>query len=227
MVEMMTRERRANIAPKHKRPKLPGRLVLVLQGGGAPGAYQVGVYQALHEAKLEPDWMIGTSIGAINGAIIAGSPIGRRMDRLREFWSRIERNGFGALWPWLDDGASRLETLMNGIPGFFSPNWTAAWGWHAQVGVEGASLYVTDALKTMLAEFVDLECLQSTRTRLTIGSVNVRTGQMHYFDSRDMTLRLEHVLASSALPPAFPAIRIEGEPYWDGLLQYAHRGRFR
>jgi len=190
-------------------------MVLVFQGGGALGAYQVGVYQALHEARIEPDWVIGTSIGAINAAIIAGNAVDRRMERLAAFWERLERGG-KMPWPWLGNSHPSLEALMEGIPGFFSPNWAAAWNWQAPVGAEHAAFYRTDALKTTLAEFVDLERLGSEPTRLTVGCVNLCSGEMRYFDSRDMPLRLEHVLGSSALPPAFPAIRIDGAPYWDG-----------
>ncbi len=170
-------ERAARAGAGASKPKLPGRMVLVFQGGGALGAYQVGVYQALHEARIEPDWVIGTSIGAINAAIIAGNAVDRRMERLAAFWERLQRGGDGMPWPWLGNSHPSLETLM---------------------------------------EFVDLERLGSEPTRLTVGCVNLCSGAMHYFDSRDMHLGLEHVLGSSALPPAFPAIRIDGEPYWDG-----------
>ena len=76
---------------------LPGQVVLVLQGGGALGSYQAGVYQALHEAGIEPDWVIGTSIGAINGSLIAGNAPENRLARLKEFWKRMEQNPVWAL----------------------------------------------------------------------------------------------------------------------------------
>jgi NTE family protein len=196
-----------------KRP-LPGQVVLVLQGGGAVGAYQAGAYEALHDAGFEPDWVIGTSIGAINGAIIAGNAPERRMDSLRAFWKRIERNNLRATtsWPWLGN----LETLLRGVPGFFSPNPAAIWGVNASVGLDHAAFYSADALKSTLVELVDFERLRSSPTRFTVGAVNVRTGRMRYFDSRNQPVRLQHVLGSSALPPAFPAVDIDGEPYWDG-----------
>ncbi len=184
------------------------QIVLVLQGGGALGAYHGGVYEAMHEAGLEPDWLIGTSIGAINGAIVAGNPIGERLARLREFWSRVEGsspvNGAFAHW----------ATLAAGVPGFFVPR-PPTW-MNTPVGVERASYYDTAPLRETLAELVDLEALAQKKPRLTIGAVNVPRGQMRYFDSRHMALTLEHVMASGALPPAFGAVRIRGEAYWDG-----------
>lgn len=198
---------------------LPGQVVLVFQGGGALGAYQGGVYQALHEAEIEPDWVIGTSIGAINGAIIAGNRRGERLDRLRAFWSRLERRSpWGAL-PLAAFGgnpAVQLLTIFGGIAGYFSPNRALVWGPHALVGAERAGFYTIEGLQETLARIIDFDRLNSGQPRLTVGAVNVRAGDMHYFDSRKMPITLQHVLASGALPPAFPAIRIDGDPYWDG-----------
>jgi NTE family protein len=199
--------------------RAPRQTVLVLQGGGALGAYQVGVYQALHEHGIEPDWVIGTSIGAINGALIAGNRPEQRLERLHAFWDRVEQSSptdglrVRPLWGnWL----STLNTVSRGIPNFFTPN-PAAWaGAQAQLGVEAASYYSTAPLHATLKSLVDFDLLNECRTRLTVGAVNVRSGRMHYFDSRDSTLGTEHVMASGALPPAFPAIRVDGEPYWDG-----------
>ncbi len=198
---------------------LPGQSVLVLQGGGALGAYQVGVYQALHEAGIELDWVIGTSIGAINGAIIAGNPVEARLDRFDEFWSSVVQKPFGFDLPFLPafgNAASNFATLAGGISGFFSPNPAALWGLHAAVGVEKAGFYSTAELRQTLHDSLDADLLSTGKPRLTVGAVNVRTGVMRYFDSREGALGIEHILASSALPPAFPAVRIKGEPYWDG-----------
>jgi NTE family protein len=206
-------------AASSKPSTLPGQVVLVFQGGGALGAYQGGVYQALHEAGIEPNWVIGTSIGAINGAIIAGNPFETRLDCIREFWARIEHKpawGYTPLALMAGNVAAHMMTVFNGISGYFSPNRALTWGLHASVGVEQAAFYTTEALYDTLGEVIDFERINAGQPRLTIGAVNVRSGKMHYFDSRAMPITLKHVLASGALPPAFPAIRIDGDPYWDG-----------
>jgi NTE family protein len=187
---------------------LPGQVVLVLQGGGAPGCYQAGVYQAMHEAGIEPDWVIGTSIGAINGAIIAGNKIGDRLDQLHKFWSSLEGWFAG---PW-----GSLTTLLAGVPGFFAPNPAVAWGLETKVGIERAALYSIDPLKKLLPKLVDFDLINSGKPRFTVGLVNVRSGQMRYFDNREGAIGLDHVLGSSAIPPSFPAVRLDGEAYWDG-----------
>jgi NTE family protein len=195
-----------------------GQTVLVLQGGGALGAYQVGVYQALHEVGVEPDWVIGTSIGAINAALIAGAMPSERMDRLEDFWSRVEHGDFGGvpLPSWLSSAARNFSAVANGIPAFFRPNPAAFLSAHAPLGPEDAGYYSVDPLRRTLGELIDLDQLNGGATRLTVGASNVGTSEMRYFDSRDMPLTIEHVMASGALPPAFPAVRIDGELYWDG-----------
>jgi NTE family protein len=195
------------------------QVVLVLQGGGALGAYQAGVYEALMEGGIEPDWVIGTSIGAMNGSIIAGNEPANRIARLREFWDGVGRkNPLDQLWPSSIFGNSlaNLSTITGGIPGFFTPNPQAIWGPTFPLGIEKASYYSTAPLKETLERLVDFDFLNKQRVRLSVGAVNVRTSEMRYFDSRAMPLSVAHVMASGALPPAFPAIAIEGEFYWDG-----------
>jgi NTE family protein len=195
------------------------QIVLVLQGGGALGAYQVGVYQAMHERGIEPDWVIGTSIGAINGALIAGNRPADRLARLHDFWDRVEQTQPGdslRMWRGVNNWLSGVSTVMRGIPSFFTPNPLTWAGIQANVGVESAAYYLTAPLRKTLGELVDFEQMAQCRTRFTVGAVNARTGRMHYFDSRDARLCVEHVMASGALPPAFPAVRIDGDPYWDG-----------
>ena len=201
------------------RTDLPGQVVLVLQGGGALGAYQVGVYEAMHDAGIEPDWVIGTSIGAINAALIAGNPRERRMQRLDAFWNHVELPAsLSGPFDWLGIGnlVANMTTVMRGIPAFFEPNPLALRGARAGVGVEQAAYYSTRPLQRTLGELVDFERLRDGPTRLTVGAVNATSGAMRYFDSRDETLAVQHVMASGALPPAFPAVRIDGQPYWDG-----------
>ena len=201
------------------KPGLPGQVVLVLQGDGALGAYQVGVYQALHEAGIEPDWVIGTSIGAINAALISGNKPGDRLQRLNAFWVGVEqRLPAAALFDLMGvtNMLTQLSTVTRGIPSFFTPNPAALGGPKAEVGVEAASYYSTAPLRETLNALVDFNYLSECHTRLTVGAVNACSGHMHYFDSRTERLGAEHVMASGALPPAFGAIRIGGEPYWDG-----------
>jgi NTE family protein len=206
-------------ATAHPRETFPGQIVLVLQGGGALGAYQAGVFEALHEANVEPDWVIGTSIGAINAAIIAGNPHESRLAKLHEFWSRVEQragNDFLRFWSSVTNLGANFTTVSQGIPCFFTPHLPAWLGLHAPLGVEAAAYYTTSPLASTLSDLVDLAAIKRGKVRLTVGAVNVRNGEMRYFDSRDEPIAIEHVLASGALPPAFPAVRVDGDPYWDG-----------
>jgi NTE family protein len=203
----------------HTGANFSGQVVLVLQGGGALGAYQVGVYEALHEAGIEPAWVIGTSIGAINGAIIAGNPPEVRLERLNQFWNLVQHrqyDNFGALWSAFAGQFANANTFANGITGFFAPNPHAIWGVHNPLGVDSAAFYTTAPLGGTLGGLIDFDYVNSGNGRLTLGAVNVGTGNMHYFDNREQPLDVRHVMASGALPPAFPAIRIDGEAYWDG-----------
>jgi NTE family protein len=207
----------AEAAAQARRP--PGQVVLVLQGGGALGAYQVGVYEAMHEAGIEPDWVIGTSIGAINAALIAGNAREHRLERMRQFWELVTwRSPFAAagLSAQLVNPLAGASMITQGVQGFFQPNPSAWLGVHAPLGVEHAAWYSTAPLARTLHELVDFERINGGPLRLTVGAVNARTGEMRYFDSRNEAICAEHVMASGALPPAFPAVRVDGEPYWDG-----------
>jgi NTE family protein len=211
--------------------RLPFECVtLLLQGGGALGAYQGGVYEALAEANIHPDWLAGISIGAINAAIIAGNPANSRVDRLREFWTHVTSS---APWDWsgnpFDDLARNDDTrnLLNqmsanlavacGATGFFSAR--AVMPWLQPGGALGAtSFYDTSDLKRTLERLVDFDRLNAGITRFSAGAVNVRTGNFVYFDTSTHKITPEHVMASGALPPGFPAVEIDGEHYWDGGL---------
>jgi len=211
--------------------RLPFECVaLLLQGGGALGAYQGGVYEALAEANIHPDWIAGISIGAINGAIIAGNPPHSRVDRLREFWTQVTSS---APWDWLgnpfgdlarsDDTRNLLNQMSanfavaSGATGFFSAR--AMMPWFQPGGTLGAtSFYDTSDLKHTLERLVDFDRLNAGMTRFSAGAVNVRTGNFVYFDTSTHKIAPEHVMASGALPPGFPAVEIDGEQYWDGGL---------
>ena len=194
------------------------QVALVLQGGGALGSYQAGVYEALAASPYQPDWVAGISIGAINAAIIAGNPPERRVERLRAFWEGITAPT--AVWklPHFFDGAERragaVGALLFGQPGFFTPRPPLSW-----VGEpKPLSFYDTSSLRSTLEKLVDFDRINARETRFSVGAVNVRTGHFAYFDNHTTTIRAEHIMASGALPPGFPAVEIDGEFYWDGGL---------
>jgi NTE family protein len=204
-------------------PPRPGsydkKIGLVLQGGGALGSYQAGVYEALAESDYAPDWVAGISIGAINAAIIAGNPPELRVSRLREFWESITTS----FWPGMPAGiagamqqrVSAWSALMFGAPGFFSPRAPAEWLSPDTL----VSYYDTAALRRTLERLIDFDRINDGKEmRLSVGAVNVRSGHFAYFDSAEMKIRPEHVMASGALPPGFPPVNIDDECYWDGGL---------
>ncbi len=195
--------------------------VLVLQGGGALGAYQAGVYEALAEAGAAPDWVAGVSIGSINAALIAGNPPERRVARLREFWERVS-SGNPFVPPATLDPVRPAFNRLNaasvaifGVPGFFVPRIPAPV--FAPEGSKAAlSIYDTAPLKATLTELVDFDLIKTKKVRLSVGAVNVQTGNSKYFDNAEMTLGPEHILASGSLPPAFPPVAVGEDLYWDG-----------
>ncbi|MDE2229373.1 MAG: patatin-like phospholipase family protein [Alphaproteobacteria bacterium] len=203
-------------------------IVLTLQGGGALGAYQAGVYQALDEAGIRPDWIAGISIGAINAAIIAGNPPEQRVARLRQFWETVSTN---PLWGAAGDYVGRLATgvagrravsqasalaaTVAGAPGFFAPRTVLPYLTRPG-SVAATSYYDTNALRLTLERLVDFDRINAGGTRLSVGAVNVKSGNFVYFDTTTHKIGPAHVMASGALPPGFPAIEIDGEHYWDG-----------
>jgi NTE family protein len=204
------------------------RIALLLQGGGALGAYQEGAYQALAEADLHPDWVAGISIGAINSALIAGNPPERRVEKLRAFWETVSTPPPGA--PYLaggvprDDTAHRLVnqarafgTLVAGAPGFFVPRLPPPY--LSPPGTPQAlSYYDTLPLQATLERLADFDRINDGGMRFSVGAVNVRTGNFVYFDNTTHQIGPKHVIASGSLPPGFPATAIDGEHYWDGGL---------
>ena len=209
----------AKTTGEHCPPVGDRQVVLVLQGGGALGAYQAGVYDALHEAGIEPDWVIGTSIGAITAALIVGNAPEHRIGRLHAFWDTVSHKGLPALWPGLPGlptAWTTLSAVARGLPGFFTPHHPAWLSPHLPLAEDATGYYDTAALRDTLGSLVEAEQLNASAPRLTVGAVNVRTGEMRYFDSRDDALDLRHVLASGALPPAFAPVPIGDDLYWDG-----------
>jgi NTE family protein len=207
--------------PTGWRPENCDRIALVLQGGGALGAYQAGVYQALHEADVEPTWISGVSIGAINSAIIAGNSRKHRLERLRTFWERITDR---KIWMHTPDGdifrkmrnaTSSMMTMTQGQPGFFKPRVPSPW--LSLTGAQSAtSYYECGPLRETLEELVDFSLINEKLVRFSVGAVNVLSGNFVYFDNKRDEIGPEHVMASGALPPAFPMVKIGTDHFWDG-----------
>jgi NTE family protein len=203
------------------------RIALLLQGGGALGAYQGGVYQALTEANLHPDWVAGISIGAINSALIAGNPPERRVDRLRAFWETVSAPPPGVGYFGFDPGdetthrfvnqARAFGTLVAGAPGFFTPRLPPPY-LHPPGSPGALSYYDCTPLKATLERLADFDRINCGEMRFSVGAVNVRSGNFVYFDNTTHQIGPEHVMASGSLPPGFPATVIDGEHYWDGGL---------
>lgn len=209
-------------------------IALVLQGGGALGAYQAGVFQGLDEAGIAPNWLAGISIGALNTAVIAGNPPEKRVERLNEFWQTIcQPNVSLEMWPGMEQAFSGINdymrgamnaisatnTALRGQKGFFEPRFPSPL-WRHSSSPEDASLYSIHPLKSTLERLCDFDRINenASELRVSVGAVNLRTGNFTYFDNRKIKLRPEHFMASGALPPAFPAVEIDGEHYWDGGL---------
>jgi NTE family protein len=202
---------------------------LVLQGGGALGAYQAGVYQGLHEAGIRPNWLAGISIGALNAAVIAGASESERVERLREFWETIcavpiefpandELTGgmpFAFAFRPVQNTVAAMRALTMGQNGFFKPRFPPPF-LSPFSGDAATSFYDTAPLKATLERLVDFDVLNSGDIRVSVDAVNVRSGNLVHFDTAERRLRPEHFMASGALPPGFPAIEIDGEYYWDG-----------
>jgi NTE family protein len=195
--------------------------ILLLQGGGALGAYQAGAYQGMVEAGISTTWVVGISIGAINAALIAGNPPERRVERLREFWQRISVDVGPPVAAWLDplrpyaNYMAAMSATAFGVPEFFTPRVPPPW-----LAIDGAeealSVYDTEPLVKTLERLVDFDLINRGPVRLSLGAVNVCKGSSIYFDSETTVIQPDHVRASGALPPGFPPVTIAGEHYWDG-----------
>ena len=197
--------------------------VLVLQGGGALGSYQAGVGEALHELRAAPHWVAGISIGAINAALIAGNAPERRLERLRAFWDLVTSGVQVAPW-WPTDGAHALFNeaaaawgTVTGAPGFFG-HYLPPRALYPKCAPGPLGYYDTSPLKRTLEELVDFDLINAKTVRLSVGAVDVETGNFAYFDNHEREIRPEHIMASGALPPGFPPVEIDGRLYWDGGL---------
>jgi NTE family protein len=199
------------------------RTVLVLQGGGALGSYQAGVFQALSENGVAPAWVAGVSIGAINASLIAGNHPGQRTEKLLEFWQRVTSSALPSFgvptagvpgWDALGQRMGAASAMMFGQPGFFRPRAPLDW----LTPRNAVSYYDTSDLRSTLEELVDFDLINSGATRLSVGAVEVETGNLVYFDSAQQKIGPEHVMASGALPPGFSAVQVDGRDFWDGGL---------
>jgi NTE family protein len=211
---------------RHRRPAglpLPDCVALVLQGGGALGSYQAGVIEALGTAGISVDWVAGISIGAVNAVIIAGNPPERRLARLKAFWERVSSGLpsftvplFDPLREWVHE-CSAASVMLTGVPGFFTPRPVPPA--FAAPGTPGAlSFYDTAPLARTLDELVDWDLLNDGPVRLSVGAVDIASGNFRYFDTADERLDARHIMASGALPPGLPPVEIDGRFYWDGGL---------
>ncbi|HSD38471.1 MAG TPA: patatin-like phospholipase family protein [Rhodocyclaceae bacterium] len=199
-------------------------IVLVLQGGGALGAYQAGVFEEIAKFPREPHWVAGVSIGAINAALIVGNPPAKRVERLREFWNLVSSTSstqWPSLFPWWEGHSSLTHQFHAavastfGVEGFYKPRVPPPY--LQPEGTDDAlSFYDTAPLKATLERLVDFDLINSKKMRLSVGAANVRTGNSVYFDNHFHKIGPEHIMASGALPPAFAPVMIDGEPYWDG-----------
>lgn len=215
---------------RHEPLPLPPCVALVLQGGGALGSYQGGVFEELELNAIRPGWVAGISIGAVNAALIAGNPPEKRVAAIKAFW-KIATGGLpGFILPENDMvrewahlwSAGAIATF--GVPGFFRPNWTPPF-MAPKGSAESVSFYDTQPLAKTLNDLVDWDLLNNGPVRVSIGAVDVESGNFVFFDNRaeglegggqHVRIDVRHIMASGALPPGFPAVEIDGRHYWDG-----------
>ena len=197
--------------------QIPSQTVLVLQGGGALGAFECGVVKAMEEEHLFPDIVAGVSIGALNGAIVATNPR-NATKALEAFWADLSVEMPLRLPGKIGRTLASLEILMFGVPNFFTPRWLQPFSNSSPLPMNWNSHYDTSPMKKLIAKYVDFSSLKASPVRLLVGAVNVSTGEMEIFDSYVDELTPDHILASGSLPPGFPWTVIDGQAYWDGGL---------
>lgn len=202
---------------------LPDTVALVLQGGGALGSFQAGVIEELAVANIEVDWVAGISIGAVNAALFAGNPPGKRLEAIRAFWEQATSALPDFSLP-MNDRLREIShewaagaVMLAGVPGFFRPRPIPPA--FALPGTPGAlSYYDTSPLREALDRLIDWDLLNDGPVRLSVGAVNLHSGNFRYFDTRDERIDARHIMASGALPPGLPPVEIDGCWYWDGGL---------
>ncbi|MEM1133125.1 MAG: patatin-like phospholipase family protein [Pseudomonadota bacterium] len=225
--ELLVKKRREvrEKKPKDQAIPLPETVALVLQGGGALGSYQAGVYEAMVAQDIRIDWVAGISIGAINSAIIAGNPFTTAWERLREFWEQITSGSPNIVfadnpfWRQANHRMGAFAAATSGVPGFYRPHMSVPG--FSMPGTDNAlSIYNTAPLEETLNKYVDWDRLNDGPMRLSVGAVDIESGNFQYFDTRDPVnptrIDARHIMASGALPPGFPPIEIDGRYYWDG-----------
>ena len=206
---------------------LPRQVALLLQGGGALGSFQAGVYERLDELAIDVTWVAGISIGAVNAAIIAGNPPHKRLSRLKKFWRTVSGGMPNVLLPEINQirevmhlaAAGAVATF--GVPGMFRPRlWPAPL---MPAGTTGAiSFYDSAPLQDTLNNLIDWDLLNDGPVRISVGAVDVESGNFAYWDTRgpggNTRIDARHIMASGALPPGLPPVEIDGRHYWDGGL---------
>jgi NTE family protein len=198
----------------------PYRIALVLGGGNALGSYHAGVYQALHERDMAPDWIVGTSAGAINGALIAGNAAQDRLARLTSFWQPGEASADGGWWPSPNETLRRTAAVMTAItagrPGLFNPVGPLGSWWDADASAAAQSLFDFKPLVASLERLVDFDLLNAATPRFTACAVDVESGDEALFDTAELPLTADHIRASAALLPTFPPVAIGDRVFVDG-----------
>ncbi len=193
---------------------------LILQGGGSLGAYHIGVYEALNKAAIKLDTIAGISIGAFTAAIIAGNEPENRLERLHAFWESISWPDFPKT-PGIDQmrtlhhKITSLQGVLFGQPNFFVPRFPGP-QLHPRGSIAATSYYDTSRLKSTLKKYIDFDRINAKEMRLILGATRVKDGEHVFFDNANMRITPEHVMASGAMPPGFPGVRLEGDLYWDG-----------
>lgn len=215
--------------PKHVRDRKQkyDRIACVFQGGGALGAYQVGAFRALHEYGYAPDFLAGVSIGAINCAIIAGNPREKQLEKLHEFWDQISPRYFSNamsddinkldFYHHLHNQMGAMQAIAQGLDGFFRPR-ILPYNLLSTGTPDTLSYYDTSDLEATLEKLIDFDLINEKRVTLSLGAVNVVSGEMVFFNNQEMEITPKHIMASGALPPGFPAVKIGEDYYWDGGL---------